>query len=330
MQNKITFIIQGMVQPYINRQIAGIKKFFPQARVIVSTCNDIPAEIIGADKIIQNEDPGCLYCFDGKTSVPNNINRQITSTLAGLKACETEYAFKLRSDFLLTGKDFLQYFTKFCVENPQYQVFSHKVLACCYVSRNPRSAIPYAFHPSDFAFFGKTADLLDLFDIPLMTEAEARWDKDNFYHNRYVPEQYLFVNFLKKHKEIGFRQYNDSSAKNIEESERYLAANLILLNFKQFNLHPMKDEFRIICPKNALNYASCYTSVEWQKLYRKYVDPKHRIPLWDGERFKINNAVRIFKFYKLATRILALPFRGRERRRQIRQKLLNRFLRIRP
>jgi hypothetical protein len=58
--------------------------------------------------------------------------------------------------------------------------------------------MPFPFHPSDIAFFGRTEDLLTLFDIPLMTEAEAYWDKKNARFNRYVPEQHIFINCLRK------------------------------------------------------------------------------------------------------------------------------------
>ena len=171
--NDLSVIIQGEVWAHVNRQIAEVRRIFPQSEVIVSTCQKPKIDIVGADKVIISNDPGFFYYSEQPGGKVNNINRQIVSTLAGLKAAVNDYAFKLRSDFFLKGDDFLRYWDKFSLSENGYTVFEHKLLACCYFSRNPGSEDPFPFHPSDLAFFGKTKDLLKLFDVPLMSEAEA-------------------------------------------------------------------------------------------------------------------------------------------------------------
>ena len=61
---------------------------------------------------------------------------------------------KLRSDFILTGNDFLQFWNEFLNFDRTYQIFEHKLLACTYFARNPSSDMPFPFYPSDLAFFG--------------------------------------------------------------------------------------------------------------------------------------------------------------------------------
>ena len=171
--DNISFIIQGLIHPYINLQISELRKHFPHSEVIVSTCNVPNIEIHNADKIIVSPDPGFFYHKKYNCININNVNRQIVSTLAGLKASSKEFSFKLRSDFFITGNEFLTYFDKFPLFDDKYRVFEHKLLASCYFSRNPNIPIAYPLHPSDLAFFGKRSDLINLFDIPLMDEKEA-------------------------------------------------------------------------------------------------------------------------------------------------------------
>lgn len=321
----ISFIIQGEVFPHINLQIAEIKRCFPQSRVIVSTCTPYTGQIVGADKTILSADPGFFYYSARPGEKVNNVNRQIITTLAGLKACETEYAFKLRSDFLLTGSSFLEYFDKFSATDNKYKLFEHKILSCCYFARNPNSDMPFPFHPSDLAFFGKTLDLLKLFDIPLMTKEEAYWDVANSRFNRYVPEQHLFINCLRKNGfEVKCDFYNDCNEADIEQTERLFASNFIFLTFEQFNLNPTKQTFNMKVHPNA--FLSCYTHIDWQYLYKKYVDSSLNVPLIDDERLKIEKYYKNYKKYRFFSNLCALPFRNKAKRREIRNSILEYFL----
>ncbi|MGL4713125.1 MAG: WavE lipopolysaccharide synthesis family protein, partial [Shewanella sp.] len=200
MINDISFIIQGNIQKTTTVLINSLADRFPQSEIIVSTTSPIkdPAEIPPSVKVIVNSDPGFFYYSKKSVEKINNINRQIVSTLAGLKKASKPYAFKIRSDFILTGDDFLAYFDRFPLYEDSHKIFTKKIIACTYFSRRPVSDMPHAYHPSDLAFFGLTEDLINLFDIPLMTEDEAYWDKKNSYKCRFVPEQHLFIKCLEK------------------------------------------------------------------------------------------------------------------------------------
>lgn len=325
MQNNISFIIQGEVLSHINYQVAEIRKYFPQSEIIVSTCNDFNIEIIGADQIIKSEDPGFFYYSARPGEKVNNINRQIVSTLAGLKACKTKYTFKLRSDFILTGSEFMSFFDNFPKTEKAYQVFEHKILSCCFFARNPKSDMPFPFHPSDICFFGLTSDLINLFNIPLMTKEEAFWDTTNAIFNRYVPEQHLFINCLKKNQRSVLCHYYDNiSEENIVETERYFASNFIFLDFEQFCIQPTKQTFNMKIHPNA--FRSCYTHNEWQVLYKKYIDNTLSVPEADITRLQIEHFYKNYKKYRFLSNLLALPFRDKAKRREIRNKTLEYFL----
>lgn len=327
MKKDITFIIQGPVYPEItNRTLLSVRKFFPDAQIIYSTCNLENTDILeNCDRIIISDDPGSFTYADRPGEKVNNINRQIISTLAGLKVCKTKYAMKLRSDFILTGNAFLQFWDEFSNFDNKYQVFEHKLLACSYFARNPSSDMPFPFHPSDLAFFGYTTDLINFFDIALMTKDQAYWNLKDRHQYQYVPEQYLFINCLRKNGfEIKCNFYNDCTPENIEQTERFFASNFIFLTFDQFNLQPSKPTFSIKVHPNA--FKSCYTHIEWQNLYKKYVDNSYIIPRKDLEQLKIEKMYHNYRKYRFFSNLCALPFRNKAKRREIRNNVLEFFL----
>ncbi len=317
----ITFVMQGAYIPQIVEQnIAAIRTHMPLAKIIFSCCGAAPT-LPSADLVVASADPGTVY----NEARPNNINRQLVNTLAGLRAVTTPYAFKIRADFTLTGSDFLQYYGRYPKQDPDYALFSHPVLACCYFSRNPRMRLTFPFHPSDFAFFGRTADLIKLFDIPLMTDAEARWFTNRKRHNRYCAEQHLFINALRQNGHtVACDFHSDVTAQSLMQSEKYLASNFTLLNFEQFNLYPIKTIFHLnIYPSG---FTNCYTHADWLALYRQYVDPSVALPPTDVDRAVINAAYRRYKKYRFLGNMLSLPLWRKEHKRKVRNTILEYFL----
>lgn len=323
----ITVIIQGQVYKDVtNLVIRSVKKFLPNAQIIFSTCDqNVSDTISGVDRLIVSKDPGGYLYADRPGEKENNINRQIINTLAALKQTKTPYALKIRSDFVLNGHSFLTFFHQFPKAEKKYRIFKSKVLNCCYFTRNPRTGLPFPFHPSDLAFFGRTDDLIKLFDIPLMTKKQAYWNLKDRHQYQYIPEQYLFINCLRQNGfQADCRFYNDCTVKNIEQTERYFASNFIFLTFEQFNLLHYKNTFSMKIHPNT--FRSCYTHNEWLKLYQKYVDSSVQIPQTDAERAKIEKLYRNYRKYRLLGNICAFPFHNKGIRRKIRNAVLEFFL----
>ena len=295
----ITIVVQGMIIPKLTRKVLkSVRRYLPQARIILSTWQGSDTSDLDFDELVLCEDPGFFYHSKHPGIRPNNINRQIVSTLSGVQQVKTPYVLKLRTDFRLTGAEFLKYFETQPNFNPEYKVFTHKILACCYCTRNPHDkTFPYPFHPADIAFLGLTEDILKLFDIPLMDEKEAYWDAENEYFNQYAAEQHLFVNCLRKQgKKINCVYYKDCSPQNVAETEQYFTSNFIFINYKNFNLLPSKPNF---FAKNELHsFETCYTQAEFSQLYNQLQNDKIKIPLIDKERLLINVCLVIEKISK--------------------------------
>lgn len=284
----ISVVVQGQARSgEIEVCLSSIRKYLPGATIILSTWEGSNIEGLDYDKLVLNKDPGPsgyrenVYKNPDKKT-PSNINRQIVSTINGLKAVETKYAMKLRTDFQMFGNKFLNYFDKFqkTPKDDSLKIFERKVL--CFLML-PEIYSPIPFFVCDFSFFGLTKDLITLFDIPLQTDLEAFYFEKNKpvdmqlynYHggcsSRYGPEEYIVFNALSKKKKDIFeivRDWTDTENNNVELGRQFITTNFIVLEDKQYQVGGIKKENLL-----ALKNFKCFeTYKEW---YKKYCDPNY-------------------------------------------------------
>lgn len=114
----ISVIIQGKIhglpgQSYDQRLtlqcIINVRRFIPEAEVILSTWEGSDTSDLPYDKLVLSPDPGGTPYWLSDPSFLNNNNRQILSTLAGLKQASKKYAIKMRGDCKIIGTSFLKY-----------------------------------------------------------------------------------------------------------------------------------------------------------------------------------------------------------------------------
>ncbi len=317
----ISFIIQGELKSEIYQQTTkNIRLFFPDAEIVLVSYTGTDTTGLDYDQCALIEDPGFYYYSNTKKSKINNINRQIKTTLNGLKIATRKYAFKLRSDFVINGSDFIKYFNKFSESDPKYKIFEKKILASVFFSRDPRTKeSPFPFHPSDIAFFGLRKDLLNLFDIPLMPKEEAHYYQfKKALMCRYLPEQYLWINCLRNNgKYIQCDHQRDCNDHIVEDTERYIVSNFIYLEYEQYNLIPPK-KLRLFSEND---FNNVITHVEWQKLYKKYVNYLHEVPEIDVSRNKIDRKLKWAKKRKKLAKYLVTLIPLSIVRRNFRSKL---------
>ena len=127
----ISMVVQGAVDK-VNTPccLKSIRKHLPGAEIVLSTWEGTDIAGLDYDQVIFNKDPGA--CRDGKTNIPNNLNRQLVSSQNGIKAARKRFCAKVRSDLIFRSSGFLNYFDKFPKRNPQYQVFRERVIFCSY------------------------------------------------------------------------------------------------------------------------------------------------------------------------------------------------------
>lgn len=82
------------------------------------------------DQVLELDDPGANTVFYDGQPIKLNNNRQMYSTHMGLKAVKTPYAVKLRTDNLLTGRQFVELYERYAdlPRAQNYQFLTQRVL----------------------------------------------------------------------------------------------------------------------------------------------------------------------------------------------------------
>lgn len=280
---ELTVVVQGAISSEMTPKcLNSIRKFLPESYVILSTWKGSDVTGLDFDEVIYNDDPGAIArMYEPKRNIGdnlNNINRQIVSTYNGLLQVKTKYTLKTRTDFEIRNTHFLDYLNKYNKYNDEMKVFENRVLA---LMGNKSSFIPFFIY--DFLFCGLTSDLKYLFDIPLMTKEEAEWFLKHEPKNeqkyqyvqgmfRYIPEQHIWLNCLKKKfPQIldNVYDHSDVNDENIILSEKALVNNFVCLHYYQYGIYPLKVSLKWTYAKKT---EFMFSHIGWLKLYKKYCD----------------------------------------------------------
>jgi hypothetical protein len=150
--------------------VASVRQHMPGAEIIVSTWKGSATDHLGADLVVLNDDPGAVALADSGffSTYKNNLNRQLVSTQAALRAACRRYAVKMRTDTLLVKPTPV---AKLGAKEPTgpLRIFRGQVAALNVFTHNPLKR-PVLFHLSDLFHAGLREDLLTLWELPLVPE----------------------------------------------------------------------------------------------------------------------------------------------------------------
>jgi hypothetical protein len=176
---KIDLVIQGGTNSYTEEIVAHYQKLPWVHRIIVSTWNKsyLP---VSADEVIVS--------LPLSNNGIGNRNAQITTSYAGLREVTTDFAAKLRSDQKISLDSMNVLYERMLTNQDKILTLG--------------SYKPFPFHPRDHSFWGRTKNLIDLFDIPHdhdsheVSNPHDTWPYPGFYahHTRaecYIASQYL-------------------------------------------------------------------------------------------------------------------------------------------
>jgi len=156
---KIDLVLQGSANNY-TLEIANHYLNLEFVNNIIISCweNDVIETNNDRIIILKSSDvinPGCT-----------NRNRQIKSSLEGLKLVKTEFSVKLRSDQKISLESMMLMYN-FYEKNKERELIFYDD------EQKPKNKIcvagifkPFPFHPRDHIFWGNTKDLIDVFNIP--------------------------------------------------------------------------------------------------------------------------------------------------------------------
>lgn len=204
----ISFVVQGPVQASADRKqftgiteecLQSIRQHFPDATIILSTWKGQNLEGLDFEKLCELEDPGPNFINQDGNQLKLNNNRQIYSSHMGLKAVETPYAAKLRTDNKLTGRGFVELFEQYS-ELPReenFAVLDSRVVTSSAFFISSHAGRPVHFHKSDLFDFGRTDDLLKIWSEHLIPELD--FSKKKGYKSRYpATEQFLCLSWVSR------------------------------------------------------------------------------------------------------------------------------------
>lgn len=262
---KVTFVLQGppAVSENINSTktaISSIKQHYPGSQIIFSTWEGCDSEDeYDVDLLLINTDPGGLRVPCGKRL--NNVNRQLVSSLNGLRKVKTQYAVKVRSDLIFTSSAFLnQYPHHKLYRDPSFGFSEQWLLSANITSKDPSLTGGIAFHPSDWLTFGLTSDLVRIFSAELISTRDH-------VGQQLAPEQYIWISYCRNfipvpEKVAGWNQ------EEIELSNRTIANNIIIVNEEDCGIFCATPNYSLPLGKNGfLNIRH----ERWQELYNLYV-----------------------------------------------------------
>lgn len=288
----ISVIIQGPHYGDITPEvILQIKNILPEAEIIYSTWEGTNYDSDFVDRYVESADPGGEPIYHNP-KILHAANRQIISTLAGLKISSRKYALKIRSDLYLESTAFIEEYHKFPLRCNKHRILEERIIVSTSFSPNPRRE-PKPFHPSDWFYFGLKDDLLRIFDIQLCPEPETsryfetnvrplpRFDSWIPASCRYTAEQYIWIAFLKKYVDLNFEHCFDVNRGNIELSELIFANNVIMLEAHKISYKSLKHKNL----RKRFDLSLMYTHNEWLSLYYKYCSDRKFQKNLDTEKF---------------------------------------------
>lgn len=247
----ITVVVQGPVQAYDERSIdegithkclKSVRQYLPGAHIILSTWHEQDLSGLDYDELILNEDPGRNirhYTKNNKPRVLNN-NRQIVSSINGLKAVKTRYAIKLRTDNYLTSNNCIALLKQYDKRQQQDSVFEEKVVIVNTFSRKFAKGLPVAYHLSDFFYFGLTQDLIKLWDIPLLSDYDLQQQGVPNPYYPYFPidctQLFWHLGLKNFAYDTGLKHLHDLSDNKLLANDKFIASNLVIASPEELGL----------------------------------------------------------------------------------------------
>ena len=140
-----------------------------------------------------------------------NINLQLITSLAGVKASSSNLVGKMRSDQKFNHQGMLNMFDYFIGNKKKEKIF-----ICGYY-------FSFLFHPRDHVFWGYREDMINLFDIPFEVNdlcqklGVNRNNAASYMHLLTRPETYIGAYYCSR--------FDDRVKKMVENQEQYLYDN---------------------------------------------------------------------------------------------------------
>jgi hypothetical protein len=279
--SQISVIVRGLIvgagQPdeqkkFTKRSLLSVRKHLPDAQIILSSWNGSDVSGLEYDELVLSESPAEIYTMRAdQTRKLMTVNNQLITVNGGLRKASRPYVLNMRSDIVLTGTKFIDYFLKFNQGTNEGILKKRVVVLPTY---NPRrnTPFPFLFNVCDWFYFGLTEDVRNIFDVPFLRESDLHGQKRGEYfphEENFEAEQHLWSNFLKKHQEVPLESPSFFSPEALAVSEKSYAQNTIMLPATKAGVICLKMPHAGYGARPFLSQG-LYTFNEYKKMYNRY------------------------------------------------------------
>ena len=195
-------VLQGPIRAEDDFTVETIKYYkraYPQALIVVSTWKDEnPSDI----KKIRDCGVELILCDKPEKTGSLMVNYQLKNSLAGIKRAEelgAKYIAKTRTDQRVNKAHVFEYLTGLMDSFPHSNSRKKRIVT---LSMNYGNLF-YPYLISDFFYYGTTADMLNLFSIPLdnrdrVVAVKELATRREFSEKEIAPEVYIIKEYMRK------------------------------------------------------------------------------------------------------------------------------------
>ena len=288
--SEVSIVVQGEVVACTEQALASYRQRAPEAQIILSTYEHCAehAQSLQAkgliDALVISEDPGPLpSTVKSPTAGPNNLNRMLVSTQAGLARADRDFALKVRSDALI---DPVRVMHRWATEGG-----GGRLLFASRYTRHPFGINGYLFHVSDWITFGRLDRCRHYWAAPLMRQADATVfeqapmaDKATAtarrFRARMAQEQWICTHFAKS---IGYTVPVRLAHRNsllVQQYAEFLAQECIICDRETIGLELPKHERSF---SSLFQKIDCLSESDWKSIQstlfsKKRVSAGMRLP----------------------------------------------------
>ncbi len=200
---------------------------------------------LDADDVVESDDPG--------TPSGHNTNRMLRSVRRGLDRASRPHTLRLRSDTILTGTGFADWWDFEPPRSAAFAVFSRRILTINVAVRPSDRSPGLLFHPSDCVHFGLTEDVQLLWGVDEIDEvanashAVCRHIRNRALLPRHTNEQALWIGCLRRcGHSIDYCSAMSPERRAKTDSDMGIVNNFVVLEPWQFGVRLPKLQHEVV------------------------------------------------------------------------------------
>lgn len=276
--HELTLVVQGPWRKGSRALLRRLRQDLPEATIVWATAVQAsPADPASdewamlVDRLVGVNDPGMLQpTVRSSTAPPNNLNRQLASTRAGLREVHTPYCCKLRSDADIDMPALMRQWREQATRDGHEDrlAFAHLY------TRHPEGINGYPFHVSDWICLGRSAQVERYWSAPGFPAHYADWFARHphapgttatgaRFLARYTQEQWICLHHARR---LGYQtpeHLNDRRPAVLQDYRRYLARECMIVDAMSIGLRvPGHDK----ALTSWFQHLDCVSTEDWRRL----------------------------------------------------------------